>query len=83
MCAAGGTTPDGVSYTYSANDASVQWLSGVITFAEERPPSNPTVVATARYTAPEGTEVYAEFVGPVETGTLSLRSEPPLRVTEM
>lgn len=52
---------------------------GVITFAEERAPSNPTVVATARYTAPEGTEVYAEFVGPVETGTLSLRSEPPLR----
>ncbi|MEO8178757.1 MAG: translocation/assembly module TamB domain-containing protein [Deltaproteobacteria bacterium] len=52
---------------------------GVITFVEERAPSNPTVVATARYTAPEGTEVYAEFVGPVETGTLSLRSEPPLR----
>lgn len=52
---------------------------GVITFVEERAPSNPTVVATARYTAPEGTEIYAEFVGPVETGSLSLRSEPPLR----
>jgi translocation and assembly module TamB len=52
---------------------------GVVTFTEERGPSNPTVVATARYTAPEGTEVYAEFVGPVKTGKLSLRAEPPLR----
>lgn len=53
--------------------------NGVITFVEAREPSNPTVVATARYTAPEGTRVYAEFIGPVETGRLSLRSEPPLR----
>lgn len=52
---------------------------GVITFVEDREPSNPTVVATARHTAPEGTEIYAEFVGPVETGKLTLRSEPPLR----
>jgi translocation and assembly module TamB len=52
---------------------------GVVTFVRERAPSNPTVVATARYTAPDGTEVYADFVGPVETGTLTLRSQPPLR----
>ena len=52
---------------------------GVITFLEQGIPSNPTVVATAGYTAPEGTRVYADFVGPVKTGKLSLRSEPPLR----
>jgi translocation and assembly module TamB len=52
---------------------------GEITFVEEREPGNPTVVATGVYTAPEGTRVYAEFVGPVETGKLTLRSEPPLR----
>jgi translocation and assembly module TamB len=52
---------------------------GVITFVEEGDPANPTVIATAGYTAPEGTRVYAEFVGPVKTGKLSLRSEPPLR----
>ncbi len=52
---------------------------GVITFVDEREPTNPTVLATARYTAPDGTNVYAEFVGPVKTGKLSLRSEPPLR----
>jgi translocation and assembly module TamB len=52
---------------------------GVITFVEATDPTNPTVVATARYLAPEGTNVYAEFVGPVKTGKLTLRSEPPLR----
>jgi translocation and assembly module TamB len=41
-------------------------------------PTNPTVIATAVYTAPdvEKTVVYADFVGPVKTGKLSLRSEP-------
>lgn len=52
---------------------------GEITFLPSSEPSNPTVVATGVYTAPEGTRVYADFVGPVETGKLSLRSEPPLR----
>jgi translocation and assembly module TamB len=52
---------------------------GEISFVESRDPTNPTLVATGVYTAPEGTRVYAEFVGPVETGKLTLRSEPPLR----
>jgi translocation and assembly module TamB len=38
--------------------------------------SNPVVVATASWTAPEGTKVLADFVGPVDTGRLNLRSEP-------
>lgn len=38
---------------------------------------NPQVVATAGWTAPEGTRVYADFVGPLKTGKLTLRSDPP------
>lgn len=52
---------------------------GELTFLKDQPPSNPTVLARAVYEAPEGTRVYAEFVGPVKTGNLTLRSEPPLR----
>ena len=52
---------------------------GVVTFLEEREPANPTLLVTGVYTAPEGTRVIAEFVGPVETGNLILRAEPPLR----
>jgi translocation and assembly module TamB len=39
-------------------------------------PANPEVVVTAGWTAPEGTRVYAEFAGPLKTGTVTLRSEP-------
>jgi translocation and assembly module TamB len=52
---------------------------GALTFLEDEPPNNPTLVARAVYEAPEGTRVYAEFLGPVKTGNLTLRSEPPLR----
>jgi translocation and assembly module TamB len=34
------------------------------------------VIATASWGAPDGTKVYADFVGPVGTGRLTLRSEP-------
>lgn len=50
---------------------------GTVTFTEETPP-NPVVVATAGWTAPNGTRVYAEFVGPVKTGKVTLRSEPAM-----
>jgi translocation and assembly module TamB len=50
---------------------------GTVTFQAEDP-ANPIVVATARYDSPEGYRVYADFVGPVKTGKLKLRSEPPL-----
>lgn len=49
---------------------------GVISFEEGGEPDNPTIVASAYWDAPDGTRVWAEFVGPLETGTLSLRSEP-------
>ncbi len=47
-------------------------------------PTNPQVVLTASWVAPSsdpsssGTTVYADFVGPLKTGKVTLRSEPPL-----
>src|SRR5207247_1007536 len=48
--------------------------SGTITFTNE--PDNPDVVVTAGWTAPEGTRIYADFVGPLKSGKVTLRSEP-------
>lgn len=50
--------------------------SGVVTFAGTDP-SNPTVVARAAWSAQDQTRVIAEYVGPVKTGKVELRSEPP------
>ena len=49
---------------------------GSVTFHAEDP-SNPTVVATAGWEADDGSHVYAEFVGPLKTGKVSLYSSPP------
>lgn len=46
-----------------------------VTFQGE-PEPNPVVLATATWTAVDGTKVYADFVGPVKTGKVVLRSEP-------
>jgi translocation and assembly module TamB len=48
---------------------------GTVTFVEADP-SNPQVVLTAGWSAPDGTRVYADFVGPLKTGKVTLRSEP-------
>ncbi|HEY3667402.1 MAG TPA: translocation/assembly module TamB domain-containing protein, partial [Polyangiaceae bacterium] len=52
--------------------------SGTITFSGE--PSNPTIVATARWDSPdeEKHRVYADFTGTAAKGKITLRSEPPL-----
>jgi len=52
--------------------------SGVVTFSGE--PSNPTIVATARWDAPDEDRhrVYADATGTAEKLKVSLRSEPPL-----
>lgn len=47
---------------------------GVVTFVG--PPDNPQVMVTAAWDAPDGTRVYADFVGPLKTGKVTLRSEP-------
>ncbi len=50
---------------------------GTVTFVGSDP-SNPEIVVQASWTAPEGTVVYANFVGPLKTGKVTLRSEPAL-----
>jgi translocation and assembly module TamB len=56
---------------------------GTVNFAGQEP-SNPVVVATAYWDAPGAdTRVYADFVGPVKTGKLTLRSEPKLSEGEI
>jgi translocation and assembly module TamB len=51
--------------------------SGTVTFVGDDP-TNPQVVLTASWPAPDGaTTVYADFVGPLKTGRVSLRSDPP------
>lgn len=50
--------------------------SGTLTWTPEEEPSNPTVVATATWEAPEKSIVIATFRGPAKTGKLELRSEP-------
>jgi translocation and assembly module TamB len=49
---------------------------GTVTFNGDVPP-DPVVVATAGWSAPDGSRIYADFVGPVKTGKVTLRSEPP------
>jgi translocation and assembly module TamB len=48
--------------------------SGTVTFTGD--PSNPDVKVTAGWTAEDGTRVYADYTGPLQTGKVTLRSEP-------
>ena len=48
---------------------------GTVTFGED--PANPDVILTASWEAPDGTIVYADFAGPLQTGKVNLRSNPP------
>jgi len=49
--------------------------SGLITFNGE--PANPDVLLTAKWEAPDDTTIYADFAGPLTTGKVTLRSDPP------
>jgi translocation and assembly module TamB len=50
--------------------------NGTVTFVGDDP-TNPQVVLTASWAAPDGvTRVYADFVGPLKTGKVRLRSVP-------
>jgi translocation and assembly module TamB len=49
---------------------------GTVSFVGDDP-SNPEVNVTAEWTAPDATHVFADYVGPVKTGKVNLRSEPP------
>jgi translocation and assembly module TamB len=50
---------------------------GTVTFVGDDP-SNPQVVLTAEWTAQDQTRIYADFVGPLKTGKVTLRSDPVL-----
>lgn len=49
---------------------------GTVTFQAEDA-SNPIVVLSAEWEADDGSEIFAEFVGPLKTGKMALRSVPP------
>jgi translocation and assembly module TamB len=49
--------------------------SGTLTFVEADP-ANPQVVLAAGWSAPDGTRIHADFVGPLKTGKVTLWSEP-------
>lgn len=57
--------------------------TGTVTFPDNAEPSNPTIVATAYWDAPDRTRVWVEFMGPLRTGKLTLRSEPPYSKNEI
>jgi translocation and assembly module TamB len=48
---------------------------GTATFVGD--PQNPEVDVTASWKAGDGTEVFADYIGPLKTGKVVLRSEPP------
>ena len=49
--------------------------NGTVTFVGSDP-ANPQVVLTAGWTASDGTRVYADFIGPLKTAQVRLRSSP-------
>jgi translocation and assembly module TamB len=50
---------------------------GTISFLGDDP-SNPLLVVTAIWDAPDDTRIIADYLGPLKTGRVMLRSEPPL-----
>ena len=54
---------------------------GLVTFVDD--PANPQVKLRASWTASDGTTVYADFVGPLKTGKVTLSSDPVLSKTEI
>jgi hypothetical protein len=55
---------------------------GTVTFVDD--PTNPQVVLTASWPAPDNrTTVFADFVGPLKSAKLTLRSEPKLSKDEI
>lgn len=56
---------------------------GTVSFVEGDEPGNPIVIAAAYWDAPDRTRVWVEFNGPLKTGKLTLRSEPPYSKNEI
>jgi translocation and assembly module TamB len=56
---------------------------GTVTFAAGDAPTDPIIVAAAYWDAPDRTRIWVEFNGPLKTGKLTLRSEPPFSKNEI
>jgi translocation and assembly module TamB len=56
---------------------------GTVTFAAGDAPTDPIIVAAAYWDAPDRTRIWVEFNGPLKTGKLTLRSEPPYSKNEI
>jgi translocation and assembly module TamB len=56
---------------------------GTVTFVQGDDPADPIVIAAAYWDAPDRTRVWVEFNGPLKTGKLTLRSEPPFSKNEI
>lgn len=56
---------------------------GTVTFIQGDDPADPIVIAAAYWDAPDRTRVWVEFNGPLKTGKLTLRSEPPYSKNEI
>jgi translocation and assembly module TamB len=71
-----------VSGTIDVQGKAFDIENGTVSFVGADP-TNPQVVVTATWDAPDGTRVYADFVGPLKTGKVTLRSEPSLPNNEI
>jgi translocation and assembly module TamB len=56
---------------------------GTVTFVAGDAPTDPIIVAAAYWDAPDRTRIWVEFNGPLKTGKLTLRSEPPYSKNEI
>jgi len=54
---------------------------GTIVFTGD--PTNPTATITAVYAATEGSRIYADYIGPIKSGKVKLRSEPARSESEI
>ena len=56
---------------------------GTVSFVQGDDPADPIVIAAAYWDAPDRTRIWVEFNGPLKTGKLTLRSEPPFSKNEI
>jgi translocation and assembly module TamB len=68
--------------TLDVQGKSFEIETGTVTFVGDDP-ANPQVVVTAGWNAPEGTRIYADYIGPLKTGKVTFRSEPALAQSDI
>lgn len=68
--------------TLEVQGKSFEIENGTVSFVGDDP-GNPQVVVTAGWNAPEGTRIYADYIGPLKTGKVTFRSEPSLAQSDI